>query len=488
MAGGEEKVFASFFKKHRQSKYEDIALTEEDEHKPDSSIDDIASGIAAGESARISAQQAIQKFAKPPKYDRKLFDSGKAKVNAKKLAFKDGKTVIDPYTGKKLVLTKREAKTLYGKNWTKHLAESDHKRSLKSVYQDTKDNPWVTVDDIGDAANKHIVVTSRAFNNAKRDRNNTDFVNDKEYLKHTKVKVTEEGKKKAIEDDIQSKKAIQQEINADVVHNITSTFHEAGVQGAKNAGATAATITGIMNIVDVLNGEKDADEAIADTVIAGGKAAVSGYITSGGLVTACQSLSNSKSEFIKALMKSNVPANIITAITVTGDTLTKYFSGEISTQECMIELGSKGLNMATAGYSMLVGQALIPIPIIGGAIGAFVGSLMTGKLYEDFINQLQVKELEHQERMRIIEECNRAAEQARLYRIQLENYLQNYFNEYQTCFDESLSCIRFSFQAGDADGIIAGANRITRKLGGQVKYENMEEFEKFINDDSPDIL
>ena len=481
-------MFASFFKKNYQSDCKDMVQTEEDEHKPESSIDDIASGLAAGESARISAQQAAKKFAKPSKYDRKLFDSGKAKVNAKKLAFKDGKTVIDPYTGQELVLTKAEAKLLYGSDWTKHLAESDHIKSLKSLFSEQKDNVWVTTGDIGDAANNHIVVTSRKFNNGKREKSNSEYVNDEEYLERTGVELTKSGKKKAIADEKRAEAEIKQELNAAARRNIASTFHEAGVQGAKSAGATAATITGIMNIVDVLNGEKDADEAIADTVIAGGKAAVSGYITSGGLVTACQSLSNSKSEFIKALMKSNVPANIITAITVTGDTLTKYFSGEISTQECMIELGSKGLNMATAGYSMLVGQALIPIPIIGGAIGAFVGSLMTGKLYEDFINQLQIKELEHQERMRIIEECNRAAEQARIYRIQLENYLQNYFNEYQTCFDESLSCIRFSFQAGDADGIIAGANRITRKLGGQVKYENMEEFEVFLKDDSPDIL
>ena len=40
----------------------------------------------------------------------------------------------------------------------------------------------------------------------------------------------------------------------------------------------------------------------------------------------------------------------------------------------------------------------------------------------------------------------------------------------------------------DADGIIAGANQITKKLGGTVYYETAAEFEEFLFDDSVDIL
>lgn len=81
---------------------------------------------------------------------------------------------------------------------------------------------------------------------------------------------------------------------------------------------------------------------------------------SGGLTVVSHSLSNSSSEFIQGLIESNVPGKVITAVMVTGDTLAKWGNGEITTQECLIELGDKGLNMATMGYSMAVGQALIP--------------------------------------------------------------------------------------------------------------------------------
>jgi len=41
---------------------------------------------------------------------------------------------------------------------------------------------------------------------------------------------------------------------------------------------------------------------------------------------------------------------------------------------------------------------------------------------------------------------------------------------------------------GDANGIIAGANQITRKLGGKVYYENMDEFRTFLRSDIVDEL
>ena len=98
------------------------------------------------------------------------------------------------------------------------------------------------------------------------------------------------------------------------------------------------------------------------------------------------------------------------------------------------------------------------------------------------------KELEHQERQKIIAECHAAAEQTKAFRIQLESYLNDYFQDYKDCFDSALSSAKFAYQTGDADGFIASANDITRKLGGYIPYENMEEFKKYMKNDSIDIL
>jgi hypothetical protein len=417
-------------------------------------------------------------------------DDGAAKRNVKMDAFKSDVTVKDPYTGKKLTLTKAEARAKYGDDWTSHLAEADHVVPLEERYEQTKNNPWLTNNDVKASSNSadNLENVSREFNNAKRSRSNSEFVNDDEYLKKKGISLSDDAKKKAIEREEAAKKSLRKQDFKDSARNIGQTYHSAGVSAAKGAGTTAFTMSGIMNIVAVMKGEKSAEDAIADTVVDTGKAAVSGYAMGGSLTTAAHTFSASSSKFLRALSESNVPGKVITAVMVMGDTLKRYGNGEISTQECLLELGEKGLTGATSLYSMAVGQALIPIPVVGAAVGALVGSVLTSQFYNQLIAKLQTKELEHQERLRIMAECERAEKEARAFRAELESYAASYFKEYRDCFDDALTMISRSFKSGDVDGVIAGANKITKKLGGIVQYSNMDEFKDFLFDDSPDIF
>ena len=452
----------------------------------------ITAGYAATQSAYESTQAAAIKYGKPDSYvgNRTAYDSGAAKVAAKRKLFKENVDVRDPYTGDKLVLTKQEAKALYGDEWARHLAESDHVKPLEKIYEDTKGNTWNTVDDIKQAANsqENIKVASRKFNNAKRSKTNKEYVENEEYIASKDVRLTKEGKQQAIKDGEMAETAINSQLRNAAVKNVISTGHQAGVQGAQSAGISSLTVSGIMNVVAVIKGEKSGEDAVKDTVKDAGKAAVSGYAMSSGLTVVSHTLSGAKSEFVRGLAKSNIPGKVITAVIATGDTLKKWGTGEINTQECMIELGAKGLNMLTVNYAMAMGQAIIPIPIVGGAIGALVGSMLTSTYYENLISTLQTKKLEHEERLRIIKECNEAAEQAIAFRKELEIYLDNYFQEYRECFESALSTMRFAYETGDADGMISSANQITRKLGGQVKFENVEGFKSFLNSSEIDIL
>ena len=468
-------------------KNELISTTSHDSKEKDRKDLNPAVGLSATESARISTQQAKVVFSKPDTYtgNRKIYDSGIAKKNVKKQSFSNGGQVKDRYTGKTLELTKAKAKAKYGDNWQEHLAEGDHIVPIKKVFDKKKNDPWTTNEDIKSAVNSkdNMETVSRKFNNAKRDRSNDEFVLNEPYMDKTGIKLTEESKRKAIEANKNAEKAINNSLNKSKLKNIANTGHKAGVASAKNSGVTALTMSGIMNITAVIKGEKTAEEAISDTVIDGGKAAATGYIMGGGLTVVSHSLSNTSSKFVSALTQSSIPGKVITAVVLTGDTLKRYGNGEISTQECIMEIGEKGLNFAATGYSMAVGQALIPIPIVGAAIGALVGSTLTSQLYNQMVNSLQTKQLEHQERMRIIAECETLAKEAREFRLELESYLESYFKDYRDCFDSALSEIKISLQEGDVNGIISGANQITKKLGGNIHYETVDEFSDFLDND-----
>ena len=463
----------------------------QDEQKRQNEDSQIGSTIAGVETARQVQATVAQKFAVPDTYtgNRYLYDDPNAKIAAKKALFKEGTVVKDPYTGERLVLTKKEAKLLYGKDWTKHLAESDHIKALEEIYRETKDNPWLTNEDRRNIANSenNIRVTSRQYNNAKRSRTNKEFVDDKAYRKKTGVKLTRGGGQRAIRDEENAAAIINSQLRQKSMENIISTGHQAGTQTGTSAGVTAVSVATIQNIVQVIKGEKKPGDAIKDIAVTGGQAAVTGYVTGGGLTILSHTLSRSSSGFIQGLMKSNVPGLVINSCMAFGNTLDRYADGKISTQVCLTELGADGLRMGSVGYSMGVGQALIPVPIVGAAIGAAVGAVMTGSLYNMLLGSLgDTEDIRYREKL--ICQCQEAAEQARQYRRELQAHMDAYFADYGQCFDEALAGIRFSFAVGDADGVIRGANQITRKVGGTVKYESVEEFKTFIDDEEEDLF
>lgn len=492
-------VLFDFLKKDKSESTE-VALRRDDD---DDSKIKIGAGIAIDSSIRSSTAQANAKYSRPdynPQTRKQFYDDGSAHKKAIDNAFAGKKTVRDPYSGAELVKKQRDAKMQFGEDWQSHAAEADHIDPLNQIENRTKKNPFLTTDDVREIGNSNdnFQVLSRKLNQGSKDIGKggstqqewadddtrmdglADSIESGESIGEVSKRIRDTGKAAEKRND---RRAFKKSVK-----NAVGTAHESGKAGALNAGATTLTVSGIMNVVSVINGEKSGEDAIVDIIKDGGKAALTGYVTGGGMTVVSQTLSYSSSGFVQALAKNNVPGKVITAVIVTGDTLKKWGEGEITTQECLIQLGDKGLNMMTMGYSMVVGQTLIPIPIVGGAVGALVGSVLTSNLYNNLINELQTKQLEHEERLRIIAECNVVAEQARKFRSELESYLDSYFQEYRTCFDSALSSMSLAYEMGDADGVIASANDITRKLGGEVKFETVSEFRIFLDNDEDDIL
>ena len=495
-------MFDFFKRKKANILPSETAITTCEEEK-DNSSHSIATGVAIDSAVRDSTLQAKINYTRPeynPQSRKAYYDDPKAHEAAIESAFSSGKTVRDSYSGAELVKKQRDAKLRFGEDWQSHAAEADHIDPLSQIAKRTSKNPFLTTEDVKEVGNSpdNFQVISRKLNQTSKEvgkggstqqewaddpirmQGVAESIESGESIDVVVERIKKQGKA--------AEKRNDKRVRIKSIKNAASTAHEAGKYGAKNAGITTATMSGIMNITAVIKGEKSVEDAVGDTIIDTGKAAASGYLMSGGLTTLYQSLSGSSSKFIKALSKSNVPGKVITSVIVVGDTLKKWGNGEITTQQCLIELGDKGLNMATAGYSMAIGQALIPIPIVGGAIGALVGSMLTSNYYNSLVKTLQTRELEHQERIQIIAECKAAAEQAKAFREELEAYLDSYFKEYRDCFDDAISSMKLAYQVGDADGMITSANEITRKLGGQVHYETVAEFKTFLDDDTVDIF
>ncbi|GAA7649285.1 hypothetical protein MMM6_06120 [Helicobacter pylori] len=72
-----------------------------------------------------------------------------------------------------------------------------------------------------------------------------------------------------------------------------------------------------------------------------------------------------------------MPAMIVSTLTTNATILGRYFSGKIDEAELIKQLVKANTTLISSGAMAVVGQALIPIPVVGTLIGGFVGATLS---------------------------------------------------------------------------------------------------------------
>lgn len=456
---------------------------DEEKKREQQRVYDVGGAVAAGESVGVSVSRMAKKYERPPggyTGNRKLFDDGKAKRIAKEMKFSSGKTVKDPYTGEKLFLRKKDAIKNYGKDWQKHLAEADHVVPLHKIFEECEKNPFLTSEDIKEIANsqENLKVISRKLNNAKRDKTNGEFHGDKKYQKDKGINLPKKSRDKAIRDGKIAQDSIDWKFKVRTAKNVCHEFHKSGTAAAGEAAKVAGGVAAVYNIVDVINGKKSPKEAIKNVVKVTGTSYATTYVTSGSVSVASRYLSVSEKPMLRMFGKSGVPEKIVSTFLATQGIVRDYIAGNITAVECIAQLGETGIATYTAGaVSAYVGTVLIPIPVVGTAIGAMIGNALAGSLFTAWSRTLKSAKLAREERIRIERECEECIRHINEYSRQLDEITEQYFKEHRKVFQEALGDMVSSLKIGDANGYISGTNKITRQLGGQVYFQNMNEFD-----------
>ncbi|UTC61317.1 hypothetical protein E4O05_06960 [Treponema sp. OMZ 787] len=316
--------------------------------------------------SNTTIEETRKKFEKPGEYDRALFDSQKAKSDAKDKAFKSEKIVRDPVTGKELVRTQKEAKEKYGEKWQDHAAESDHDSALKHEFEKYKNIAWNTTDDISEEVNKHITVTSRTTNNAKRDKTNREFVTDKDKLKEKNISTTAYRKEKFAAKGEKASDEIKVGLGQKAKINIKDTAITSAKSGALSAGGVTFAVSTVKNITAAQKGEKKLSEAVKDTVLDTAKAAARGGGITSVSTVATQSLRVSGNEALKKIAETGAIPKVLSGVVVFGPDL---YKASISKTISWTQLG-KNFSVIGGGIAGSVAGAKA-----GGAIGAKLGTV-----------------------------------------------------------------------------------------------------------------
>jgi hypothetical protein len=252
------------------------------------------------------------------------------------------------------------------------------------------------------------------------------------------------------------------------------------MEQAKYGAVISGSISMITNLVAVVKGDKEPEEAAIAIVKDTGTGAVVSYTTAFAGSSLKGALQNAGPKFLQNVSKTNLPAVIVTTALETGKTLAKYIRGEIDGVECLEELGEKGTGMAASALFATIGQIAIPIPVIGGMIGGMLGYALSSACYGQVMAALKEAKLAREERLRIERECEEAIKMIRQYRAEMETLISRYLSDHINTFHMAFDGMKKALNTGDIDGFITGANTITRKLGGKPQFDTFGEFDSLM--------
>ena len=258
--------------------------------------------------------------------------------------------------------------------------------------------------------------------------------------------------------------------------DVAKISHRAGVQTAKSSAIIGGSVSIVKNLVSVCKGEEEPEEALKNVAKDTATTAAVGYGT-GFTGTAIKgAMQNSGSEYVRALAKTNIAGTIVAVTVSVTKTMTRYFKGKIDGVECLETLGEQGTGMISSAMFATIGQAVIPIPVVGGLIGGMVGYALSSATYGVLVESLKEAKLAKEEREQIERACEEHIKLIRQYRAEMEKIINAYLIDSMDLFRDSFSGIKNALAIGDVDWVIDSANIITESFGGKAAFSNMDEF------------
>lgn len=332
--------------------------------------------------------------------------------------------------------------------------------------------------DIVNEANKKIDTLRQQLDRQVKDGNQ----NQAEILKD-KIGKYEKIKKNLKKSSVSNKDAMlaRKHPKLSTVKSAAGVANSAGLEYAKYSSAIGGSISVIRNLVALVNGEEDEQEAIANVAKDTAVSLANGYATGFGGSTVKGLMQNSKLVSVRALSKTNLPVTVITVAVDAGKTLGSYFNGEIDGVQCLEQLGEQGTGMLASSLFAAIGQVAIPIPVVGGMLGYALASASYGIL----VSSLKDAKLAAAERAEVERVCEEHVKLIKSYRAELEKTINDYFDDYLPIFAESFDGIKKALEIGDVDGYISSANKITSALGKETLFDTRDDFDKLMNGSAP---
>ena len=257
---------------------------------------------------------------------------------------------------------------------------------------------------------------------------------------------------------------------------VSGAFNVAGIEVDQSSATYLSAVT---NMIDIVQGKKDPKEScmeVAQTAVSRAK----DYVQTEALTIINRTLLNSKSEILKCLGESNVVGKAITACQVVGDTFIKLLNSEIDLGEATERISKQASQAVIISEAAGIGQLMIPIPFVGAAVGSLVGMFVC-KGMMDFFETLEKRKQHIEELQEMQRQYDQVTQFFHKYRLEYQNFAQKFNLEKKEFFTEQLLNIDDGLLYENYEQVTKATNNITTALGGEVLYDNLDDFCDFLD-------
>ena len=269
-------------------------------------------------------------------------------------------------------------------------------------------------------------------------------------------------------------------------HPYLSTAKDMGLVefGAIIGGSVAV----VQQTVALLQGKVEAEEAVVEVAKSTAKRAGQSYVVAAGGSLVKGAMEQAAHKGVRAASMTGLPQVMVQVAISTSQVLYKYFTGKIDGRECVQELSQQSANMLATSMFTMIGQAVIPIPVVGGLVGGMVGYALSsatfGMLKQAFADQAMAKE----RRLEIEAACKVHIQQMNVYREQFETLMAAYLAEEKEFFRVTFTGMQDALAVNDTQWVIDTGNEMIRHFGGEVTFTNQKEFDALMEDEDPLVI
>lgn len=271
--------------------------------------------------------------------------------------------------------------------------------------------------------------------------------------------------------------------------DVIKVANRAGLESAAIGAGVGGTVSLVKNLVACIKGDKETEEAAKDVAKDTAGVAGTAYVSGAGGALIKGFAQNSSKAAIRNFANSplNLPGTIATFTVNSAKKIYAYFDGKITGEECVNQLQEDSIGTIGAMYGScyvagLFGTGVNAVSLFAGMAGGMIGYAVASACYSalSYIFEKDAR-LAREERIRVEQECEQHIALIKAYRSQLNDMINQYLKDKMEVFNDSFDAIKNSLCIGDIDGFIAGSNKITEALGGQVQYSDKKGFDALMN-------